>query len=51
VDEGLRRRNPERSFPGATDVEELAAAVVRLFKAPADELNGARLRLAGQPPQ
>ncbi|RAX15172.1 SDR family NAD(P)-dependent oxidoreductase [Pseudarthrobacter sp. AG30] len=47
VDDGLRRKHPERSFPGATDVADLAAAVVRLLGTPAAELNGARLRLAG----
>ncbi|MFF1254340.1 SDR family oxidoreductase [Pseudarthrobacter sp. NPDC058329] len=46
VDDALRRSNPERSFPGATDVEDLARAVVGLFEAPADGLNGTRLRLA-----
>ncbi|MHC6231200.1 SDR family NAD(P)-dependent oxidoreductase [Arthrobacter sp. MMS24-T111] len=46
VDDGLRRKHPERSFPGATDVADLAAAVVRLLGTPAAELNGARLRLA-----
>lgn len=46
VDDGLRREHPERTFPGATDVADLAAAVVRLFSMPAAELNGARLRLA-----
>jgi 3-oxoacyl-[acyl-carrier protein] reductase len=46
VDEGLRRSHPERSFPGATDVEDLARAVVGLFDAPAAELNGTRLLLA-----
>jgi NADP-dependent 3-hydroxy acid dehydrogenase YdfG len=46
VDDGMRRSHPERSFPGATDVEELAAAVVGLFTTPGDELNGTRLRLA-----
>ena len=46
VDDELRRSHPERRFPGATDVADLAAAVVRLFAAPAAELNGARLRLA-----
>ena len=47
VDDAMRRNHPERSFPGATDVEELAAAVVQLFTAPGYELNGTRLRLAG----
>ncbi|MCU1519506.1 MAG: family NAD(P)-dependent oxidoreductase [Pseudarthrobacter sp.] len=46
VDAGLRRQHPERKFPGATDVEDLAAAVVRLFSRPAAELNGQRLLLA-----
>lgn len=46
VDDALRRAHPERKFPGATDVADLAAAVVRLFGTPAAELNGARLRLA-----
>ncbi|NUT71988.1 SDR family NAD(P)-dependent oxidoreductase [Pseudarthrobacter sp. C4D7] len=46
VDDELRRAHPERKFPGATDVADLAAAVVRLFDTPAAELNGARIRLA-----
>lgn len=46
VDEGLRRSHPERSFPGATDVGDLARAVVGLFHAPAAELNGSRMLLA-----
>jgi len=46
VDDELRRAHPERKFPGATDVADLAAAVVRLFDTPSAELNGARLRLA-----
>ena len=46
VDDELRRAHPERKFPGATDVADLAAAVVRLFDTPAAGLNGARLRLA-----
>lgn len=46
VDPELRERHPERTFPGATDVEELAAAVVGLFSRPATELNGRRLVLA-----
>jgi NADP-dependent 3-hydroxy acid dehydrogenase YdfG len=46
VDEDMRRQYPERSFPGATDVEDLAAAVVGLFSSPASELNGRRLLLA-----
>ncbi|CAN7475338.1 SDR family NAD(P)-dependent oxidoreductase [Pseudarthrobacter oxydans] len=46
VDEGLRRSHQERSFPGATDVGDLARAVVGLFQAPAAELNGSRMLLA-----
>ena len=46
VDADLRRKHPERKFAGATDVEELAAAVVGLFSRPAAELNGRRLLLA-----
>lgn len=46
VDDGLRRAHPERTFPGATDVADLAAAVVNLFTVPAADLNGTRLRLA-----
>ena len=46
VDDGLRRSHPERSFPGATDVADLARAVVGLFEAPAGDLNGRRLLLA-----
>jgi NAD(P)-dependent dehydrogenase (short-subunit alcohol dehydrogenase family) len=46
VDDAMRRNHPERTFPGATDVEDLASAVVGLFDTPADGLNGTRLRLA-----
>jgi NADP-dependent 3-hydroxy acid dehydrogenase YdfG len=46
VDAELRQAHPERTFPGATDVEDLGAAVVGLFRSPAAELNGRRLRLA-----
>ncbi|MET3719700.1 MULTISPECIES: SDR family oxidoreductase [unclassified Arthrobacter] len=45
VDADLRQEHPERTFAGATDVEDLAAAVVGLFSRPAAELNGRRLRL------
>lgn len=45
VDAELRKAHPERTFPGATDVEDLAAAVVGLFSRPAAELNGRRLLL------
>lgn len=46
VDDSMRRSNPGRSFAGATDVEDLAAAVVDLFTRPGSERNGNRLRLA-----
>ncbi|WP_426007126.1 SDR family oxidoreductase [Paenarthrobacter sp. NyZ202] len=46
VDAGMRRRQPERRFPGSTDVEELAAAAVGLFDQPAANLNGRRILLA-----
>ncbi|WP_457971777.1 SDR family oxidoreductase [Arthrobacter sp. D1-17] len=45
VDAAMRSRHPERSFPGYTDVEDLAAAVVGLFGKPAAELNGQRILL------
>jgi len=45
VDAGMRHAHPERKFPGYTDVEELAAAAVGLFKQPAEEVNGRRIRL------
>ena len=46
VDDAMRKRSPDRKFPGHTDVEDLAAAVVGLFGTPAAELNGRRLLLA-----
>jgi len=46
VDAAMRREHPERRFPGYTDVEELAAAVVELFSEPAETLNGQRILLA-----
>ncbi len=46
VDDEMRRNHPERKFPGATDVEDLARAVVGLFDTPAGGLNGSRLVLA-----
>jgi NAD(P)-dependent dehydrogenase (short-subunit alcohol dehydrogenase family) len=45
VDPAMRSRHPERRFPGFTDVEDLAAAVVGLFEKPAAELNGQRILL------
>jgi NADP-dependent 3-hydroxy acid dehydrogenase YdfG len=46
VDAGMRAKAPERSFPGFTDVADLAAAAAGLFSTPADELNGQRLLLS-----
>lgn len=45
VDARMRALSPGRSFPGFTDVEDLAAAAVGLFTSPAAELNGRRLLL------
>ncbi len=45
VDPAMRIRQPERRFPGYTDVDDLAAAVVGLFAKPAAELNGQRILL------
>jgi len=45
VDAAMRAASPERKFPGFTDVEDLAAAAVGLFRTPAAELNGRRLPL------
>ncbi|MFB2585072.1 SDR family NAD(P)-dependent oxidoreductase [Herbiconiux liukaitaii] len=42
VDDRQRAASPERSFPGFTDVADLAAAVVALWDEPAPTLNGAR---------
>lgn len=49
VDAGMRARSPERTFPGFTDVEDLAAAAVGLFTSPAANLNGQRLLLGAGP--
>jgi 3-oxoacyl-[acyl-carrier protein] reductase len=46
VDAEMRRKSPERAFSGFTDVGELAAAAVGLFRSPAAELNGQRLLLS-----
>ena len=46
VDAAMRAKSPESTFPGFTDVEELAAAAVGLFTSPASELNGRRLALS-----
>ncbi|MFE4229074.1 SDR family oxidoreductase [Arthrobacter sp. NPDC056886] len=46
VDPGMRAKAPERSFPGFTDVADLAAAAAGLFSTPAGGLNGQRLLLS-----
>lgn len=46
VDAGMRAQSPGRSFPGFTDVSDLAAAAVGLFTSPAADLNGQRLLLS-----
>lgn len=45
VDGEMRKNHPGRNFAGATDVEDLARAVVGLFDAGAAGLNGSRLML------
>jgi NADP-dependent 3-hydroxy acid dehydrogenase YdfG len=45
VDDGMRAAAPHRSFPGYTDVDELAHHVTALFDAPAETLNGTRQHL------
>jgi NADP-dependent 3-hydroxy acid dehydrogenase YdfG len=45
VDGAMRSAQPERSFRQATDVDELAKAVVGLWDGDAGELNGARVML------
>ncbi|MCC3293686.1 SDR family oxidoreductase [Arthrobacter sp. zg-Y411] len=47
VDDGQRRSSPERTFKGATDVADLAGAVVRLFGQEAGDINGQRIYLTG----
>jgi NADP-dependent 3-hydroxy acid dehydrogenase YdfG len=49
VDPAMRAKSPERTFPGFTDVEDLAAAAVGLFSSPAADLNGQRLLLGPEP--
>ncbi|SDL87544.1 SDR family oxidoreductase [Arthrobacter sp. ok362] len=46
VNAEMRAKAPERSFPGFTDVADLAAAATGLFSTPASELNGQRLLLS-----
>ncbi|AOT04207.1 SDR family oxidoreductase [Arthrobacter sp. U41] len=49
ADAAMRAKAPDRTFPGFTDVEELAAAAVALFSSPAAELNGRRQLLGPGP--
>ncbi|WP_461163229.1 SDR family oxidoreductase [Arthrobacter sp. R4-81] len=45
VDDAMRQKAPQRTFPGFTDVRDLAAAAVDLFRKDAVELNGRKLLL------
>ncbi|MHA7270530.1 SDR family NAD(P)-dependent oxidoreductase [Arthrobacter sp. HLT1-20] len=45
VDDTMRARSPERTFPGFTDVGLLGRTVAELFSTDASELNGARVIL------
>lgn len=45
VDDGMRAAQPERTFPGFTEVKTLASAAVDLFDTPAQLINGAQVRL------
>ncbi|MEC5191824.1 MULTISPECIES: SDR family NAD(P)-dependent oxidoreductase [unclassified Arthrobacter] len=51
VDAAMRAKSPERTFPGFTDVDDLAAAAAGLFTSPAAELNGRRLPLVPDVPR
>jgi NADP-dependent 3-hydroxy acid dehydrogenase YdfG len=45
VTDQMRAENPDRTFPGFTDVTDLADRIVELWAADAAELNGARITL------
>ena len=45
VDDRMRADAPERTFPGFTDVDDLATRIVGLWSSSAAELNGARIDL------
>lgn len=45
LDDAMKEKSPNRSFPGFTHVSTLADAVVGLFAEPAQTLNGARVIL------
>lgn len=50
VDDRMRAAQPDRKFPGFTDVAVLAEAVEQVFGVDAEQINGQRLPLrAGQP--
>ncbi|GAA2611008.1 SDR family oxidoreductase [Actinomadura fulvescens] len=44
--DAMLRENPDNAFPGFTHVDDLAQAVVDLWKRPADQLNGRRIDLS-----
>ncbi|MDF5755703.1 SDR family NAD(P)-dependent oxidoreductase [Spongiactinospora sp. TRM90649] len=46
VHDAMRAENPEATFPGFTDVEDLAEMVAGLWEAPVKEVNGRRLDLS-----
>ena len=45
VDDAMRAASPTRAFPGCTDVEQLADAVIDLFSTDPATLNGSRIVL------
>jgi len=47
VDDRMRAESPDRTFPGFTDVTDLAGHIVGLWSTDAAELNGARIALDG----
>jgi NAD(P)-dependent dehydrogenase (short-subunit alcohol dehydrogenase family) len=49
VHDGMRRERPGATFPGFTDVADLAREIGGLWGRPADELNGKRLWLTAPP--
>ncbi|WP_326594704.1 SDR family NAD(P)-dependent oxidoreductase [Streptomyces sp. NBC_01803] len=49
VGDAMRRERPEATFPGFTDVHDLADEIRRLWHRPTAEVNGTRLWLTPQP--
>ncbi|MGR6921815.1 SDR family NAD(P)-dependent oxidoreductase [[Actinomadura] parvosata] len=45
VNDAMRAAEPQRRFPGFTDVNDLAAAIGGLYDRPAEQINGTRLDL------